>query len=570
MTLNIIAASPRVVHVGADFQLTDANSGKVITQSSPKVLVLNYPSSGWQAVVSYCGVGRWQGRETSDWIKGWLQHDPPSMRSFDEVATILQQEGNVWLAEIRAKGRYAGEHTFILAGIVDGASKVALISNVQRLRKHPSSVARCLSIEYAAPDRRVIITGQHPLVSRADVKSLDAAVRRGDEIPQVQRQIGRIIADAARHPNAKKTVSSASYSYSIPADGNGLGHLHRSVRGTLQIDMISDGVDLSNALRGIIGPGKQTIVTASMLRPDTAVEHCEPELEDSLDREGAVSGYKIVPLGDLGSGFASAESINASGVVVGQSNEKPSGPLASCVWLPEGALQVLQVSSLSSWAMDINDRGAVAGTAHTETGSRAFLFSDKASMISGTLGGMHANAHALNNCGDVVGGSWSIPGNSPGGKRERAFRWIQGRGLEDLGVLRTDWCSRAVDINDNGTIVGYSFSEIGPNFQNHAFVWTPAGGMIDLGPAAALAINNREEVVGLAHRHGRSVSFIWTETQRMRLLDLPERSSVCTLNDRGEIVYTRDTTRGARAFLLSGGGTLLFRVTGAINQRRPQ
>jgi hypothetical protein len=37
------------------------------------------------------------------------------------------------------------------------------------------------------------------------------------------------------------------------------------------------------------------------------------------------------------------------------------------------------------------------------------------------------------------------------------------------------------------------------------------------------------------------------------LLDLGEGGSVRAINDTGDIVYTRDTTRGHRAFLISEG-----------------
>src|SRR5438132_14320864 len=99
MTLNLVLATPRAIHVGADFRLTNADTGELVTERSPKVLVLR--EGDWEAVVTYCGIGRWQKRDTSDWVGEWVQHDPAAARSFEETAHILEREGNRWLANIR-------------------------------------------------------------------------------------------------------------------------------------------------------------------------------------------------------------------------------------------------------------------------------------------------------------------------------------------------------------------------------------------------------------------------------------------------------------------------------------
>src|SRR4030081_248396 len=98
MTLNLILMTSRAVHVGADFRLVDAGMGRVITERSPKVLVLS--ETGWEAVLTYCGVGRWQNKDTSDWVRDWVQHDPSAPRSFEETASVLEREGSRWLEDI--------------------------------------------------------------------------------------------------------------------------------------------------------------------------------------------------------------------------------------------------------------------------------------------------------------------------------------------------------------------------------------------------------------------------------------------------------------------------------------
>jgi probable HAF family extracellular repeat protein len=558
MTLNLVLAASRAIHVGADFRLTNADTGALVTERSPKVLILR--EDDWEAVITYCGIGRWLKRDTSDWVREWVQHDPAVAHSFEETAYILEREGNSWLANIRRIGRYNGPHSFFLAGLVRGTSRLALVSNFDRLHGRTTSVASALSTEYVSPHACVIVSGVAQAVPRAAKKSLLASLKRGDDVNQIQRQIGRTIADAARTPAANKTISASGFSYSILPNGRGQGHLHGEIQGALEVISIVNGANPFALIRTLLGPNVRIVPTAHVSvernRP-IEVERCHPELEDSLDKEGLVSGFRIVELPDLGSGHARASSINSAGLVVGQSNRTPHGPSRACVWRDNGVLSEIGSGSLSSGAVDVSDNGQIAGTLQlADGGSRAFLLTDTGMLTSETLGGFHSNACALNNRGEVVGGSWSIPGNTQGDKRERAFKWTQGEGLQDLGALAEDWCSRAVDINDQGTIVGDSRPSGLFTGPNRAFIWTSLAGIVDLGSldghSSAIAINNRDEVIGLTGSEGRSVSFVWTRDRGMCVLALPEGSSVRAISNGGDIVYTRETPLGSRACISVG------------------
>lgn len=67
MTLNVVLTTARTVHVGADFRLSDGKTGEIITDVSPKVLVIR--EDDWEAVLTYTGIGSWEKRDTSDWVK---------------------------------------------------------------------------------------------------------------------------------------------------------------------------------------------------------------------------------------------------------------------------------------------------------------------------------------------------------------------------------------------------------------------------------------------------------------------------------------------------------------------
>ena len=131
----------------------------------------------------------------------------------------------------------------------------------------------------------------------------------------------------------------------------------------------------------------------------------------------------------------------------------------------------------------------------------------------GTLGGTSVDtstANGINNRGDVVGSS-TIYGQT------HAFLWTAADGMRDLGTLGGA-SSTARSINEARHVVGAS--DLGPDVR-HAFVWTDAGGMVDLGTlggatSEAFAINNLGQVVGTSLvATGERHPFLWTEATGM-------------------------------------------------------
>jgi probable HAF family extracellular repeat protein len=171
----------------------------------------------------------------------------------------------------------------------------------------------------------------------------------------------------------------------------------------------------------------------------------------------------------------------------------------------------------------------------------------------GTLpGGSFSEAYAINDRGQVVGGSETASGGV------HAFLWEEGVVI-DLGALTGGDYSQAFNINDKGQIVGAS-ETTGPgcdpvpfNACTHAFLWEE-GTMTPLRPLGgpfsyAYGINNRGQVAGLSTTaSGEYHAVTWTpEGQITDLGMLPGDNfgRANAINDRGQIVgwSSGETTR---------------------------
>lgn len=232
----------------------------------------------------------------------------------------------------------------------------------------------------------------------------------------------------------------------------------------------------------------------------------------------------------------------------------PSGPLVAIV----GA----NVTDLPFVGVAVNDAGQVAGTQNPgerpegAPPPRAMLYTPGVGVQDlGTLGGTRSEAYALNERGQVVGYSTTATG------ARHAFLWTPGAGMRDLGVLAEGLGSVARGINDRGDVVGQSTLPIPPiprNPETHAFLWTPAGGMRDLGAlggeltsSVAYDINNAGQVVGRSYSADRIIppdpgsdpeffsrALLWSPGQGMKDLGALESGYAVAyaINDAGVVV----------------------------------
>jgi probable HAF family extracellular repeat protein len=145
--------------------------------------------------------------------------------------------------------------------------------------------------------------------------------------------------------------------------------------------------------------------------------------------------------------------------------------------------------------------GKVLGVAVAVLGACASQASSPASANTpidlGTLpGGSESFAQAVNASGAVAGFAGT------GGTNSHAFYWTRAGGMIDLGTLGGE-SSYAYALNDSGQVVGDAQVVHGESFITHAFSWTSKGGLIDLGTfggnnSYVSGVNDSGEVAGYA------------------------------------------------------------------------
>jgi probable HAF family extracellular repeat protein len=305
--------------------------------------------------------------------------------------------------------------------------------------------------------------------------------------------------------------------------------------------------------------------------------------------------YQLIDPGTFGGPASYNESdppesiINDRGAAVGGADTSVPDPFApNCftadclvtdayVW-QRGVLTDLGAlnAGYSSTASAINARGEVVGV--SENGQidpltalpEAIAVLWKNGIVNlGTLGGNQSLANANNDRGQVVGAALNaasdpfanIPvpfcGNTfswcflfvPAASQAHAFRWTEAGGMQDLGTLGGP-DSSASFVNQRGQIAGESFTSFTPNPSTGVptvdpFFWEK-GKMVDIGTLGGTYgipkwMNNRGQVVGFSDVAGdqNSHAFLWDKKEGLKDLGvLPGASSsgADSINDAGEIV----------------------------------
>jgi probable HAF family extracellular repeat protein len=247
-------------------------------------------------------------------------------------------------------------------------------------------------------------------------------------------------------------------------------------------------------------------------------------------------------LGTMSGGTMSgATGINDAGQVVGYSNVKASSAsdFFAFLWTPTGGMTNLGTLSggNSSCAFEINSAGVIAGD--------SFISNGKVNAVSWTnhkirnLGGLPKSiftaAFDINDNNQIVGETTFTNGPP---LQSHAFEWSAALGMKDLGTLRGGTTSMANAINYSGVTVGQSNAGGFPNAW-HAVMWNAARKIQDLGILSggtyslANGINDSDEVVGYGDIFNNAPhAFLWTQAAGMRDLNslIPANSGWVLIN----------------------------------------
>jgi probable HAF family extracellular repeat protein len=276
--------------------------------------------------------------------------------------------------------------------------------------------------------------------------------------------------------------------------------------------------------------------------------------------------YAITEIGVLkGDNESSGFRLNSAGQVVGCSDTASNG--YPCTGLTAGQHAFLWSKSAGlkdlgtlpggtiSGATGINDDGQVVGYSNVKAGSAsdsfAFLWTPTEGMTDlGTLSGGHSSgAFEINSAGVIAGDSDSIISNG----HVIGASWTNNV-IRNLGGLPKSIFTQALDINDNNQIVGESTFTNGPPFRSHAFEWSAALGMKDLGTlrggttSMANAINYSGVIVGQSNSGAFKDwhAVMWNAARKIRDLGiLPggTYSFAFGINDSDEVVGSGDISK---------------------------
>jgi probable HAF family extracellular repeat protein len=285
----------------------------------------------------------------------------------------------------------------------------------------------------------------------------------------------------------------------------------------------------------------------------------------------SASSYTVTDLGTFSGGYRSyAQGINGLGYVVGEAD---IARVYTAFRYTGSSLQNLgTLGGSTSDARGINDAGSVVGYSLNRSNVyRGFLWNPATKKMSdlGTLGGSASYAYAINNASSpqIAGAAYTA-----GDAALHAF--LSTNGVKtDLGTLGSPSAgyginSAAYGVNDQVqvVVVGGADTSTGiPGFNGptHAFSWSAAGGMTDLGTlggstSAAYGINNAGQVVGTSDTPGDAgtTPVMWQGGQITDLGTLGGPGGAALgINSLGQVVGWAENPYSVRlAFLWQNGG----------------
>jgi hypothetical protein len=535
MTLNITLLTERAIYQSADFKLTDANTGETITETSTKLVTLQYFE--WDGFVTYTGVGSWRGRDIADWLVEWLtglQEASPQ-----DIARRIKERATSLLNEIARRTRVRRGHTFALAAFWHDRPHIWVISNFEncagRISPRPSSEFS-IDMKRLTANPIAVVTGQKDAVRReARRRLVNLARRYPDDSGRIRRRLIEINEYAAESPLSGGTVSSGCSVCSFRADGTGFQDM--SGAGSVHPIVLSSGTAIMPGIRELtqmlgFSSGQFKGMTFSSSKPAVPYAPCQPHAV-TLDNS---AGYRLSELTPPEFETATAIDVNDNGIVVGVGTRADQrGDQLATIWGTDSSATLLGfVGDVGA----LNDESQVAGAAKMDDGSKhAVRWSGTDGTDLGCYLGKVSGGTAISSSGLVAG--WvSIKSDGRGQLNFRPAAWFPGRDVIVLDDFGCDW-GQAVDVNDGGAVllVGYVGSAV------KALLWRPmAGDYKVVGGEATqgvypVGLTNTGVILGFGRdRNGEFVACLASAADAWEPLGTPPGWHPTAINDEGDVV----------------------------------
>jgi probable HAF family extracellular repeat protein len=338
---------------------------------------------------------------------------------------------------------------------------------------------------------------------------------------------------------------------------------------------------------GMVIMGLNMDDTASIVVGVLLIKHAEQQLQILKLKGGNDPLYGTVKaLGTNQGNTVSALALGTSSQVTAAGwGDTDAGTFHGIQWTLSGGTQDLGTllgSAGNSVAFGISDDGsAIAGWSNTTpgtfpSGQHAFRWTQGGGMqdLGSLQGGAGTSiAYAANSDGSVVVGMTDMPPKGQVSVPSHAFRWTQAGGMQDLGSLGTGLGSLATAVNADGSIVVGAAAVAGGG--THAFRWTQASGMQDLGALSGLKWTTATSVSGdgnIIVGYGdptvaENGSLGWTLSNNSRPFRWTQATGLADLNTllaNGGVSMTGITVTTALSITRDGtniGGSVLFPTT---------
>jgi probable HAF family extracellular repeat protein len=571
MTLNITVLSPAAIHQSADFCISeterdDQGNWITISQNQSKIVALSY--ANWNGVLTYCGIGSWNGRHTEEYVADWIDGLMPES-TFHEFLERIRSNGSDWLSTISSVLQRPVVHTFVLAAFIDKACQYAVISNYQSLSGRTSLEDRLFVDSGTTNSIHVLVTGSDDAVSEEDRRLLARLAADERDFRVLRHHMAGVNARAARSPVAKNGISEACIVYSTARSGGQWSEVHGPTSGPVTPNLIFGGISVGRMMDEVFrnldiprGTIVQTASATSRSSSDEANERiaCQPRFLSGFDDPEKAPIAHVKEIGDLNQICIDLRSVNNNGGIVGNARIIPNQTPRAFVWNENASLSELAIlGSALGYASDINDDGEVVGWIDVGNGNmRAFYRTQSTELLDlGSLGRKSSVALCINSRHEVVGNLQSGTRDIP----ERAFIWRPGTAISELFPETEGWL-RAYQITAGGSIIGWRGKA---ENDCRGYIWTSADGMTELltdegRPFYICAINESGVAVGEADdSRGVRRPFVWTRRGGLTGLQVTNRFHPADIDSGGNIVgnVSGSGVPLSRPYIYTAGGEFL-------------